>query len=85
MGTRRKTAERGFIEIAGAGGAEGVAGGGLRFPQLSRDVGPSMDEQKVKPFSFYSIKCNIMFGSNVRFSAIDYVVKVYQKKIITGE
>jgi hypothetical protein len=30
MGTRRKTAERGFVEIADAGGAEGVAGGGLR-------------------------------------------------------
>ena len=29
MGTRRKTAERGFFEIADAGGAEGVAGGGL--------------------------------------------------------
>jgi hypothetical protein len=30
MGTRRKTAERGFVEIADAGGAEGVEGGGLR-------------------------------------------------------
>ncbi len=30
MGTRRKTAERGFVEIADASGAEGVAGGGLR-------------------------------------------------------
>jgi hypothetical protein len=30
MGTRRKTAERGFIEIADSGGAEGVAGGGVR-------------------------------------------------------
>ena len=30
MGARRKTAERGFVEIADAGGAEGVAGGGLR-------------------------------------------------------
>jgi hypothetical protein len=30
MGTRRKTAERGFVEITDSGGAEGVAGGGLR-------------------------------------------------------
>jgi hypothetical protein len=30
MGTRRKTAKRDFVEIADAGGAEGVAGGGLR-------------------------------------------------------
>ena len=30
MGVRRKTAERGFVEIADAGGAERVAGGGLR-------------------------------------------------------
>jgi putative transcriptional regulator len=30
MGTRRETAERGFVNIADAGGTEGVAGGGLR-------------------------------------------------------
>ena len=30
MGARGKTAEQSFVEIADAGGAEGVAGGGLR-------------------------------------------------------
>jgi hypothetical protein len=30
MGTRRNTAERGFVEIADAGGAEGVTGGCVR-------------------------------------------------------
>jgi len=31
MGTRRKTAERGFVEIADGCGAKGVTGGGLRW------------------------------------------------------
>ena len=46
MGARRKTAERGFVEIADAGGAEGVAGGGLRGDQdddgLTRSFMPTL-------------------------------------------
>jgi hypothetical protein len=39
MGTWRKTAERGCVEIADVGGAEGVAGGGLRGEWNLKDEG----------------------------------------------
>jgi hypothetical protein len=51
MGTRRKTAKRGFVEIADAGGAEGVAGGGLR----GGDVGTSYSLNVIRKWDSFRV------------------------------